>query len=166
MEKGYKLENETIIVNRELSELDLFLKDFLNILKKYSDYLVVSGFVSISTGRVRGTEDIDVLVKIPEKNNFELLFNGLLSGNFWFYQGDSYEEVYPYIKNMQNIRFARINELFPNIEFIPINESKKAKFYEFTHPQKIKIQDFEFKIPPIEFEILYKEIILAGKKDI
>ena len=166
MEKGYKLENETIIVNRELSELDLFLKDFLNILKKYSDYLVVSGFVSISTGRVRGTEDIDVLVKIPEKNNFELLFNGLLSGNFWCYQGDSYEEVYPYIKNMQNIRFARINELFPNIEFIPINESKKAKFYEFTHPQKIKIQDFEFKIPPIEFEILYKEIILAGKKDI
>ena len=166
MEKGYKLENETIIVNRELSELDLFFKDFLNILKKYSDYLVVSGFVSISTGRVRGTEDIDVLVKIPEKNNFELLFNGLLSGNFWCYQGDSYEEVYPYIKNMQNIRFARINELFPNIEFIPINESKKAKFYEFTHPQKIKIQDFEFKIPPIEFEILYKEIILAGKKDI
>ena len=26
--------------------------------------------------------------------------------------------------------------------------------------------DFEFKIPAIEFEILYKEIILKGKKDI
>ena len=40
------------------------------------------------------------------------------------------------------------------------------KFFEFSHPQKIRIEDFEFKIPPIEFEILYKEIILAGKKDL
>ncbi len=56
--------------------------------------------------------------------------------------------------------------MFPNIEFIPFNETKRAKFFEFTHPQKIKIKDFEFKIPPIEFEILYKEIVLAGKKDI
>ena len=53
-----------------------------------------------------------------------------------------------------------------NIEFISINETRKAKYFEFTHPQKIKIKDFEFKIPPIEFEILYKEIILKGKKDI
>jgi hypothetical protein len=37
--------------------------------------------------------------------------------------------------------------------------------YEFSHPQKMRIKDFEFKIPPIEFEILYKEIILAGDKD-
>jgi len=47
-----------------------------------------------------------------------------------------------------------------------INEKRKTKFFEFTHPQKIKIKDFEFKIPPIEFEILYKEMILAGDKDL
>ena len=58
------------------------------------------------------------------------------------------------------------NEIFPNIELVPFNQTKKAKFFEFSHPQKIKIKDFEFKIPPLEFEILYKEIILKGKKDI
>jgi hypothetical protein len=41
-----------------------------------------------------------------------------------------------------------------------------AKFFEFNNPQKIRVQDFEFKIPPIEFEILYKELILGGNKDI
>ncbi len=30
----------------------------------------------------------------------------------------------------------------------------------------MRVKDFEFKIPPIEFEILYKERVLAGKKDI
>ena len=68
--------------------------------------------------------------------------------------------------DLMSIRFARVNEMFPNMEFIPFDETKKAKFFEFNHPQKIKIQDFEFKIPPIEFEILYKEIILGGEKDL
>ena len=45
-EKGYYLDGETIVINRDLNKLDLFLKDFLDVLKKYSDYLVVSGFVS------------------------------------------------------------------------------------------------------------------------
>ena len=67
---------------------------------------------------------------------------------------------------MQSIRFAKENRLFPNMEVIFIDKTKKLKYYEFTRPQEIKIKNFEFKIPPIEFEILYKEIILAGKKDI
>ncbi len=56
--------------------------------------------------------------------------------------------------------------MFPNIEFMPIDQTRKAKYYEFSHPQKIRIDGFTFNIPQIEFEILYKEIILSGKKDI
>ena len=52
--KGYEVVGDVIVINRELTELDIFLKDFLNILKKYSGYLVVSGFVSIATGRTKG----------------------------------------------------------------------------------------------------------------
>ena len=164
--KGYEVINNIIIVNRDLTELDIFLRDFLNILEKHSDYLVVSGFVSIATGRTRGTEDIDVLVPVMKKEKFERFFNELNEKRFWCYQGDNVNEVYLYVKDMKNIRFAKKDEMFPNIEFISINETRKAKYFEFTHPQKIKIKDFEFKIPPIEFEILYKEIILKGKKDI
>jgi len=164
--KGYDIVDNVIVVNRELTELDIILKDFLDILNKYSRHLVVSGFVSIATGRTRGTEDIDVLAMIMNKEIFEKFFKELDKIGFWCYQGDNADEIYPYIKEMKNIRFARKDEMFPNIEFIPINELKKTKYFEFTHPQKIRIKNFEFNIPPIEFEILYKEIILKGKKDI
>jgi len=164
--KGYVLQGDTLVIQRDLTELDLFVKKFLNILKKHSDYLVVSGFVSICTGRARGTEDIDILVPVMDKEKFAELFNDLDENDFWCYQGNYSEDVYNYIKNLNNIRFAKKNEIFPNIEFVPFDETKKAKYFEFSHPQKIKIEDFEFKIPPLEFEILYKELILKGKKDI
>lgn len=166
MNRGYKIEKGVILIKRELTELDKFVKDFLDVLKKYSDYLVVSGYVSISSGRTRATEDIDILIPVMNKIKFDNLFKEMTKKGFWCYQGDNPTEVYSYIENMENIRFARENEMFPNIEFIPINESKKSKFFEFSHPQRIKIKNFEFKIPQIEFEILYKEMILAGKKDI
>ena len=164
--KGYFMEEDMIVINRELTELDKFVKDFLEVLKKHSDYLIVSGFVSICSGRTRATEDVDILVPAMNKENFEGLFNDLIKNNFWCYQGDSVEELYTYVENLNSIRFAKVNEMFPNMEVVFFNETKKAKFCEFNNPQKIKIRNFEFKIPPIEFEILYKEIILTGKKDI
>jgi len=166
IKKGYILEGDVIVVDRDWTELDEFVKDFLGILKDYSDYLIVSGFVSIATGRTRGTEDVDILVPVMDENKFRDLFSELSKKDFWCYQGDEVDEVYGYLQRIENIRFARKNEMFPNIEFIPINKNRKAKYFEFTHSQRIKIKDFEFKIPPIEFEILYKEIILAGDKDI
>lgn len=166
MTKGYEIDGNVIVINRDLTELDLLVRDFLSVFKEHSDYLIVSGFVSISTGRTRGTEDIDMLVPVIDKDKFGELFNDLQKNNFWCYQGDTVDEVYSYIEHMENIRFARKNEMFPNIELVLINKTKKIQYFEFTHPQKIRIKDFEFKIPPIEFEILYKEIILNGKKDI
>src|SRR3989338_6593877 len=142
MGNGYHLEREVIVIDRDLTELDLFVKDFLNILKKHSDYLIVSGFVSISSGRTRGTEDVDVLVPVMSKEKFGKLFWDLQKGGFWCYQADSVEETYPYIKDLQNIRFARIKEMFPNMEVIPINEKRKVKFFEFAHPQRISVEDF------------------------
>ncbi|MBW2965832.1 hypothetical protein KY342_01870, partial [Candidatus Woesearchaeota archaeon] len=116
-------------------------------------------------GRTRGTEDIDILVPIMPKEKFKELFDDLINNNFWCYQGDNSDAIFRYIKDFSNIRFAKKGEMFPNIEFVPINESRKAKWCEFSNPQKMKIKDFEFKVPPIEFEILYKELVLKGKKD-
>lgn len=165
--KGYSIEKDVIVINRDLTELDFFVRDFLEILKRHCDYLIVSGFVSIATGRTRATEDVDVLVPIMNKEKFKELFLDLEKNNFWCYQGENFNEVYEkYAKEKLNIRFAQKDKMFPNMEVIFINESRRAKFYEFTHPQKIRIENFEFKIPPLEFEILYKEIILAGKKDL
>ena len=164
MNKGYYIDGKVLVINRDLTDLDLFLKDFLEVLKKHSDYLIVSGYVSISTGRTRATEDIDVLVPIMEEKMFSSFLKDI-EGKFWCYQGDIIKEIYSYLKKYTSLRFSRINETFPNIEFIPIDKNRKAKWFEFTHPQKIRVKNFEFKIPPIEFEILYKEKVLKSDKD-
>ncbi len=162
----YTLKNDTIILDRVLNPLDLFVKQFIDTLAKHTDYLIVSGYVSICTGRTRGTEDIDIIIQIMDKNSFLSLFKDLKQSGFWCYQGDDPAKVHEYVKNLTSVRFALKDKVFPNIELIPFNDSKKAKKFEFDNPQKISIQDFSFKIPPIEFEILYKEIILGSKKDI
>ena len=55
MGKDFAIENGAIVINRKLTDLDRFVRSFLDVLKKRSDYLIVSGFVSIATGRARGT---------------------------------------------------------------------------------------------------------------
>ena len=164
--KGYALDGDVIVLHRELTHLDRFVNEFLKILKKHTDYLLVSGFVSIATGRPRGTEDVDILVPLLDKDAFQRLFTDLLSNGFWCYQGDAAEDADAYFRNLQSIRFARNDELFPNMEVIPITERRTAKHFEFTHPQRLRIEDVEFKIPPPEFEILYMEIVLKGTKDL
>lgn len=166
MQEAYHLVGDVIIINRDLTALDFFVRDFLNVLKRHSDYLLVSGYVSITTGRTRGTEDIDVLIEAMSKEKFRTLFNDLEKNGFWCYQGDTADAVYPYIKERISLRFARNSEHIPNMELIPIDWTKKAKFYEYTHPQKMRVQDFEFNVAPLEFEILYKELILKSDKDI
>jgi len=34
MNKGYALENSTIVLNRDLTELDFFVKEFIEVLKR------------------------------------------------------------------------------------------------------------------------------------
>lgn len=163
--KPYTKKNSVIIINRDLTLLDKFVKDFLSILKTHSDYLIVSGYVSIATGRSRGTEDVDIIFPKPDIQTFSDLFSDL-QNKYWCFQGDNLNEIYPYIESKQNIRFALKEQIFPNIELIPFDKKDHAKYCEFNNPQKMKIKDFEFKIPPLEFEILYKELKLGGRKDI
>jgi hypothetical protein len=166
MNKGYETKDNKIIINRDLTELDKFVKDFVEVINKHTNYLIVSGFITICCGRTRATEDIDLLMPILKEEEFKRLFEDLNKNDFWCYQGDSSKEVYEYIKNMNSIRFAKKGEMFPNMEVVPFNKSKKAKCFEFNHPQIIQVKNFEFKAPWIEFEILYKERVLAGEKDI
>ena len=77
MSERYELENDVIVINKELTDLDLFVMEFTEILKKYSKYLIVSDFVSISTGMDSETENVDILVPIIPKEIFSKLFEQL-----------------------------------------------------------------------------------------
>ena len=60
---------------------------------------MVSGYVSVCTGRARGTEDVDILFPVPGREVFRALFEDLTKNGFWCYQTDNAEEAYGYVKN-------------------------------------------------------------------
>ena len=163
---NYTFSNNELILTRDLTELDMFVRDFISVISLHTEYLIVSGYVSISTGRTRGTEDVDLLFSMLSYSEFDLLFKDLNSSGFWCYQGESSKDVFDYIQEGISVRFARKDMLFPNMECIPVTPLRKAKYFELTHPLKVKINDFSFLIPPLEFEILYKELVLGSKKDL
>ncbi|MEF8879261.1 MAG: hypothetical protein V5A64_02565 [Candidatus Thermoplasmatota archaeon] len=56
------IDDETVEIDRELSDLDKFAFDFIEILKKHTDYVVVNGYVTILQDRARASGDIDVII--------------------------------------------------------------------------------------------------------
>ncbi len=56
------INKNTIKLEKEINQLDRFVFKFIKILEKYTDYVIVSGYVAILLGRDRGTEDIDIII--------------------------------------------------------------------------------------------------------
>ena len=62
--------------------LDKFCIDFCKVVEKHCKYIIVSGFVAISSGRIRGTEDIDMIIEKLDIEKFKQLHKDLIKNNF------------------------------------------------------------------------------------
>lgn len=151
------------IKNRNI--LDQFVIDFTNILKKYSKYAVVSGFLAISSGRVRATEDIDLIVEEMSKDTFFKFFNELYKKNFVCVQGDDPLQIWEiYLKKKEVIRFVRSGNFIPQIEFkFP---RTKADNVALIKRQKIKLTGLPIYFGSVESTIAFKEHLLKSPKDL
>ena len=151
------------LTNKTLSELDTFVLDFLSVLKAYTDYVIVSGYVTILFGRARGTEDIDIIIEKMDRGMFERFFNDLTERNYWFLNSDDQNDLFNMLNENLAVRIAKIDEIIPNIEL----KFVKDYFDNFSlkNSLKVMIDDHEMKISPIELQIPYK-LYLSGDKDI
>lgn len=71
-------------VSRELSELDREVIEFTQVLEDCAiDYVIVSGYVAILTGRSRGTEDIDVILEPLDEQRTADLVQTLKEKEYW-----------------------------------------------------------------------------------
>lgn len=145
--------------------LDKFVEDFTKIVEKYCKYIIVSGFVAISHGRSRGTEDIDMIIeKIPE-NKFVKLHDALISEDFECIQSDDSNEIYnSYLNRGVSVRYIRKNEFLPEMEiklakdFLDEYQIKTRKKYSFTK--------LDVYFSSIEMNIAFKEELLKSDKDL
>lgn len=149
--------------NKVLSKLDLFVIDFVDILTKYADYVVVSGYVSIIFGRSRGTEDIDILIKKIDMETFIKLNRELIGKQYWFLNADNPGELYGMLQDGLAVRIAVKETVIPNIEL----KFVKSDLDRISLREHIVVKTGKhiINISPLELQIAFK-LYLGSDKDI
>lgn len=159
----YNKEKKEIILKRELNELDKFALDFCKVLEKHTEYVIISGYISILLGRSRATEDIDVFIKKLSSAKFEKLYDDLDKAGFWCINAESPKEVFSYLAEANPIRLSRKKSFIPNFEVkFPKRDIDKETFRDFI---KVKLIERELKISSLERQIAFKRYYLKTKKD-
>jgi len=158
----YCPEKKEIVIGKEVNNLDHFVIDFVKILEKYSDYVIISGYVSILLGRTRATEDVDLFLKKIFIEEFEKLYTDLKDNNFWCLNGKGLEEIYSYLKDGLAIRFARKDQIAPNMEIKFPKGLAEETFDDFVI---VKLPSFNLKISSLERQIAFKRYFLKAPKD-
>ena len=100
----------------DLNILSRFCNEFCKIIEKYCDYIIVSGFVAIASGRTRGTEDIDLIMKKVDLNKWKIIFDELYNNGFICMQSNDYKEIYNYLNDNISVRFTWKDKPLPEME--------------------------------------------------
>jgi len=160
----YAPDKKEIILNRELSNLDRFVLDFIGILEKNVDYVIISGYVSIILGRTRTTDDIDLFIKKISKEKLSNIYRGLRGAGFWCLNTESADEMHSFLNNKMAVRFSRKGYSVPNFEVkFPKDKTDEETFNDFI---TIILPKGKLKISSLERHIAFKKYYLGSDKDV
>lgn len=146
--------------------LDKFAEDFCKVVDKHCKYIIVSGFVAISSGRARATEDIDMILEKLSEDKFIELHRDLEVNGFECMQSSNPKEIFDlYLFRGDNVRYTRKeNKFFPpemDIHFAK-DELDEAQLNE---RQKIDFIGLDVWFSSVESNIAFKEELLGTDKD-
>lgn len=145
--------------------LDKFAEDFCRVVDKHSKYIVVSGFVAIASGRVRATEDIDMVIEKMPQDKFLKLHEDLDKNGFECMQSSLAEDIYDYLVQGDNVRYTRKeNRLFPPEMDVHFPKDKLDEL-QLEDRQKIDFIGLDIWFSSIESNIAFKEELLKSDKD-
>ncbi|MFH1439701.1 MAG: hypothetical protein ABIG89_03985 [Candidatus Woesearchaeota archaeon] len=145
--------------------LDDFCIRFCEIIKKHTNYIVVSGFVAISSGRIRGTEDIDMIIPRINKELFFKIHNDLITNNFVCTQTDNPELIYDdYLDENIPIRYVLNDQPLPEMEF-KLSKDELDE-YQLKTRTKLPLTGLDVWFSSVEVNIAFKEELLRSDKDI
>ncbi len=158
------IDKKTIKIDRELSELDRFTLDFVKILEKYANYVLVSGYVSILLGRARVSEDVDVIIQKIDFSTFQELYNELKKNKYYCLNAEKDSIIYEYLSDNLAVRFAKKDKMIPNMELKWVKHKFDKLALENTI--NVNIPKGNLKISHLELQIAFKEEVLKSPKDI
>lgn len=155
-------------MKREVSDrtiLDKFAEDFCKIVNKHVKYIVCSGFVAISHGRSRGTEDIDIIVEKISFERFKHLHEDLIKSGFECIQSKDLNEIFNfYLLEGDSIRYVRKNEFLPEMELKFAKDEIDNN--QLNSRVKLSFTELDIYFPKVEESIAFKEEYLKSEKDI
>ncbi len=145
--------------------LDKFAEEFCAIVDRHIKYIVVSGYVAISHGRRRTTEDIDMIIERIPFEKFRLLHIELEEAGFECMQSSKVEEIYNYLDVGDGIRYVREGKMFlpPEMEIKFVKD--EIDELQMKTRKKFSLTGLDIWFSSIEFNIAFKEELLAGEKD-
>tara|TARA_Y100000310_G_scaffold338750_1_gene429323 strand:- start:102 stop:656 length:555 start_codon:yes stop_codon:yes gene_type:complete len=144
--------------------LDHFCIEFCNIVEKHCKYIIVSGFLVISSGRTRATEDIDMIVEKLSFEVFNKLHTDLTKSGFVCVQEENPNEIYKYLIDKTSVRYTRRDEPLPEME---IKFSKDIlDELQIKKRKKIPLTGLDIWFSSIEMNIAFKEELLKSEKDL
>ncbi len=151
------------IRNRNI--LDRFCIDFCKILEKYTPYIIVSGFVAISSGRTRATEDIDMILPHLSEEKFKAIHQDLIRQGFICVQSDHPETIYQeYLLTHTSVRYTWKNKPLPEMEIKFARDQLDT--YQLQTRQKLPLTGLPVWFGSIDMNIAFKEEYLKSEKDL
>lgn len=145
--------------------LDKFCEEFCAVIEQFCEYIIVSGFVAISSGRARGTEDIDLIIERLDKEQFLPLHEAIKKAGFFCMQTENGEAVYDdYLKDNLSVRYTRENELLPEMELKMVKDELDK--YQLKTKTKLPLTGLDIWFSSVNMNIAFKEHLLKSDKDL
>jgi hypothetical protein len=144
--------------------LDEFAETFCTIVQKRCDYIIVSGFVAISSGRSRATEDIDMIIPKLSIESFTKLHDDLDSEGFVCMQSDDPAEVHSYLTDNLSVRYTWRDKPLPEMEIKFAKD--KLDEYQLKTRLKLPLTGLDIWFSSIDMNVAFKEEYLKSDKDL
>lgn len=148
---------------KEITTLDKLVIKFIKAIGNV-DYVIVSGYIAIFFGRIRGTEDIDILLNKMDRKQIEELHGRLLKSGFEPVNNiEDAKEAYELLSEGSSLRYAEKGTWAPNFEL----KFVKKPLDRQTIDNRIKVTfntKYSMYMSPIELHVAFK-LWLGSDKD-
>lgn len=143
-----------LVLSRERSALDRDVIEFTSVLEDHGvEYVIVSGYLAILTGRSRGTEHVDVILEPLDAEVLTALADRFERAGYWGMAMplDRMSEVLP---EGDRLRIAEEGDMIPNFEvWLASNELEREALASSITAD---LGDAAISISAIELQIAYK----------
>ncbi|MFH0752300.1 MAG: hypothetical protein V1914_01755 [archaeon] len=144
--------------------LDDFCISFCSIADKHCKYIIVSGFVAISSGRSRATEDIDMIIEKMPEDRFKAMHEDLAKNEFVCIQSDNPEEIHSYLKEGISVRYTLKDKPLPEME-VKFAKDELDR-HQIQTRIKLPLTGLDIWFSSINMNIAFKEEHLKSEKDL